>query len=187
MIQLALRSSIQADVPFAATRSARIDGRATAVIMSSSPARNTPVPNTTSSTNPRTGTHRRECSRGRAIDRRDAASRIARATPTVDRLLAARNDRGAGPGAVILGRQAGRGSSPAEVPLVTDGQQYWSTCAGFAVTSRRHHRTERQGLDLADRTSWRERSLTDGQQRASAWSTRPLPARARLTLIRPPQ
>ena len=50
MIQLALRSSIQADVPFGATRSARIDGSATAVIISSRPARNTPVPNTASST-----------------------------------------------------------------------------------------------------------------------------------------
>ena len=49
MIQLALRSSTQAEVPAASTRSARIDGSATAVIISSSPARNTPTPNTTSS------------------------------------------------------------------------------------------------------------------------------------------
>ena len=50
MIQLALRSSIQAELPFTSTRLARMDGRATAVIMSSRPARNTPVPNTASST-----------------------------------------------------------------------------------------------------------------------------------------
>src|SRR5689334_7615088 len=50
MIQLALRSSVHADVPFAWTRSARIDGSATAVIISSSPARNTPAPKTASST-----------------------------------------------------------------------------------------------------------------------------------------
>src|SRR3954447_18234373 len=50
MIQLALRSSTQALDPFASTRSARIDGNATAVIISSSPARKTPVPNTASST-----------------------------------------------------------------------------------------------------------------------------------------
>ena len=48
MIQLALRSSIQAEVPFASTRSARIDGSATAVIISSRPARKTPAPNTAS-------------------------------------------------------------------------------------------------------------------------------------------
>ena len=50
MIQLALRSSIQAEPPFGAPRSSRIEGSATAVTMSSSPARNTPTPMTASST-----------------------------------------------------------------------------------------------------------------------------------------
>jgi hypothetical protein len=50
MIQLALRSSIQAEAPIGSARSARIDGSATAVIISSSPARKTPVPNTIRST-----------------------------------------------------------------------------------------------------------------------------------------
>ena len=50
MIQLAFRSSIQAVPPFALPRSSRIDGRATAVTISSSPARNTPIPMTASST-----------------------------------------------------------------------------------------------------------------------------------------
>ena len=47
MIQLALRSSIHADPPVGSTRSTRIDGSATAVIISSSPARKTPIPKTT--------------------------------------------------------------------------------------------------------------------------------------------
>src|SRR5690242_448783 len=50
MIQLALRSSVHADVPLALTRSSRIDGSATAVIINSRPARNTPAPKTASST-----------------------------------------------------------------------------------------------------------------------------------------
>ena len=50
MIQLALRSSIQAVPPSGAPRSARIDGRATAVTISSSPARKTPTPMTASNT-----------------------------------------------------------------------------------------------------------------------------------------
>src|SRR6478736_3642953 len=50
MIQLALRSSAHADEPLAATRSARIEGSATAVIINSRPARKTPVPNTASRT-----------------------------------------------------------------------------------------------------------------------------------------
>ena len=44
MIQLALRSSIQAEVPSASTRSARIDGSATAVIISSRPGEEDPGP-----------------------------------------------------------------------------------------------------------------------------------------------
>ena len=50
MIQLALRSSTQADPSVGSARSARIDGSATAVTMSSRPARNTPAPTTASST-----------------------------------------------------------------------------------------------------------------------------------------
>ena len=50
MIQLALRSSTQAEPPAGSARSARIDGRATAVISSSIPARKTPTPMTASST-----------------------------------------------------------------------------------------------------------------------------------------
>ena len=48
MIQLALRSSIQAEPVAGSARSARIDGSATAVTRSSSPARKTPVPKTAS-------------------------------------------------------------------------------------------------------------------------------------------
>ena len=48
MIQEAFRSSTQA-VPFdGSARSSRIDGRATAVIISSRPDRNTPMPKTAS-------------------------------------------------------------------------------------------------------------------------------------------
>ncbi len=50
MIQLALRSSIHADPLFGSARSARIDGSATAVTMSSRPARKTPTPMTARST-----------------------------------------------------------------------------------------------------------------------------------------
>ena len=64
MIQLALRSSTHADVPLAVTRSARIEGRATAVIISSRPARNTPVPNTARSTGLDRGSMAGKCSGG---------------------------------------------------------------------------------------------------------------------------
>ncbi len=50
MIQLALRSSIQAEPLFGSARSVRIDGSATAVTMSSRPARKTPAPMTASRT-----------------------------------------------------------------------------------------------------------------------------------------
>ena len=50
MIQTALRSSTQAEPELGSARSARIDGSATAVTMSSRPARNTPAPTTASST-----------------------------------------------------------------------------------------------------------------------------------------
>src|SRR6185295_14356419 len=50
MIQLALRSSIQAEPPAGSARSARIEGNATAVISSSIPARKTPSPMTASRT-----------------------------------------------------------------------------------------------------------------------------------------
>ena len=59
MIQLALRSSIHAEPPVGSARSARIDGSATAVTMSSSPARNTPIPTTASSTMRRAAVHAR--------------------------------------------------------------------------------------------------------------------------------
>ena len=50
MIQLALRSSTQAEPAVGSARSARIDGRATAVTRSSIPARKTPLPKTARST-----------------------------------------------------------------------------------------------------------------------------------------
>ena len=61
MIQLALRSSIQAEPPVGSARSARIDGSATAVTSSSSPARNTPSPDDGEQHQPGASGHVREC------------------------------------------------------------------------------------------------------------------------------
>src|SRR6478672_13397677 len=63
MIQLALRSSTQAEPEAGSARSARIEGSATAVTISSSPARKTPAPSTASST----GAERRSISGARSI------------------------------------------------------------------------------------------------------------------------
>src|SRR3954447_19399483 len=75
MIQLALRSSTQAEPDAGSARSEMIEGRATAVTMSSRPARKTPAPRTPR----RTSAERRsisgirsifgECSVGGGVDR----------------------------------------------------------------------------------------------------------------------
>ena len=61
MIQLALRSSIQAEPPVASARSSRIEGSATAVIISSRPARNTPVAEHAEQHERRAAIHAAEC------------------------------------------------------------------------------------------------------------------------------
>ena len=63
MIQLALRSSIQADVPFAATRSARIDGQGDGRDHQLESGQEHARPEHDEQHEPRTATHRRECSR----------------------------------------------------------------------------------------------------------------------------